>query len=73
MQQEPNDAFELYDLRVEVVVPQDDPRRILCGAKEGDSFDVNGEMISFPHGQGFSMYSLGAWDSGVQWWRVILK
>lgn len=53
-------AFQLYDLRVEVVVPDGDTRRILCGAKPGDYFEVKGEMISFPENQAFSMYSLGA-------------
>ena len=53
-----NDAFELYDLRVEVVVVDD--RKIQCNAKPGDWFEVRGEMLHFPPGQGFSMYSLAA-------------
>lgn len=53
-----DDAFELYDLRVEVVAPPG--ARILCNAKAGDSFEVRGEMLHFPPGQGFSMYSLAA-------------
>ena len=53
-----NDAFELYDLRVEVVAPAD--ARILCNAKVGDWFEVRGELLHFPPGQGFSMYSLAA-------------
>jgi uncharacterized repeat protein (TIGR04076 family) len=60
MSQDTNDSFELYDLRIEVVVTKDDQRRILCGAKEGDYFELKGEMISLPQGQGFSMYSIGA-------------
>jgi len=56
---ESDDSFELYDLRVEIVVPKDNQQRILCGAKEGDYFEVKGEMITMPENQGFSMYSLG--------------
>lgn len=52
------DEFELYDLRVEVVVYDD--RKIQCSAKVGDYFDVKGEVLHFPEGQGFSMYSLAA-------------
>ena len=50
--------FELFDLRVEVVAPQG--LKIYCGAKPGDYFDLHGEMLIFPPGQGFSMYSLAA-------------
>src|ERR1700753_4190617 len=50
--------FELYDLRVEVVAPPDAP--IYCGAKAGDHFELHGEMLLFPPGQGFSIYSLSA-------------
>jgi len=54
----PDDAFELNDLRVEVVAPEG--ARILCGAKPGDSFELRGEMLHLPPGQGFSIYSLAA-------------
>jgi uncharacterized repeat protein (TIGR04076 family) len=50
--------FELYDLRVEVIVPPG--QRILCGAKPGDHFTLQGEMLTLPPGQGFSIYSLAA-------------
>lgn len=50
--------FELYDLRVEVIVPPG--QRILCGAKPGDHFELRGEMLTLPPGQGFSIYSIGA-------------
>ncbi|KAG8996923.1 hypothetical protein FRB94_011024 [Tulasnella sp. JGI-2019a] len=53
-----NDSFELYDLRVEAVVPPG--KRIMCGAKEGDHFTLEGEMLYLPPGQGFSIYSLAA-------------
>jgi uncharacterized repeat protein (TIGR04076 family) len=52
-----DDSFQLYDLRVEVVCPPGE--RILCGAKEGDYFTVQGEMLHLPDGQGISFYSLG--------------
>jgi uncharacterized repeat protein (TIGR04076 family) len=50
--------FELWDLRVEVVAPEG--ARIWCGAKPGDHFDLRGEMLHLPPGQGFSIYSLAA-------------
>jgi uncharacterized repeat protein (TIGR04076 family) len=53
-----SDAFELYDLRVEVIGPPD--RRIYCGARPGDYFELRGEMLTLPPGQGFSIYSLAA-------------
>ena len=53
-----DDTFELYDLRVEVVAPEGG--RIFCGAKPGDYFELRGEMLLLPPGQGFSIYSLAA-------------
>ena len=53
-----DDSFELYDLRVEVVAPEGAP--IYCGAKPGDYFELRGEMLHLPPGQGFSIYSLAA-------------
>jgi uncharacterized repeat protein (TIGR04076 family) len=50
--------FELYDLRVEVTGPSDQP--IYCGARLGDYFELQGEMLRLPPGQGFSIYSLAA-------------
>lgn len=52
-----DDTFKLYDLHVEVICPPGE--RILCGAKNGDSFRLEGEMLYLPPGQGFSIYSLG--------------
>jgi uncharacterized repeat protein (TIGR04076 family) len=52
----PADTFQLYDLRVEVICPPGE--RILCGAKEGDHFTLEGEMLHLPPEQGFSIYSL---------------
>ncbi|HSV82563.1 MAG TPA: TIGR04076 family protein [Ramlibacter sp.] len=49
--------FELFDLRVEIVAPPG--ARIYCG-KPGDHFELRGEMLHLPAGQGFSIYSLGA-------------
>jgi len=51
-------AFELYDQRIEVVGPPD--RTIYCGARLGDYFELQGEMLRLPPGQGFSIYSLAA-------------
>lgn len=51
-----NDTFELYDLRVEVICPPG--AKIMCGAKEGDHFTLEGELMYLPPGQGFSIYSL---------------
>ena len=53
-----DDSFELYDLRVEVVAPEGG--LIYCGAKVGDHFELRGEMLHLPPGQGFSIYSLAA-------------
>jgi uncharacterized repeat protein (TIGR04076 family) len=53
-----DDGFELFDLRVEVVGPPD--ATIFCGAKLGDYFELHGEMLKLPPGQGFSIYSLAA-------------
>jgi len=50
------DTFELYDLKVEVICPPNE--RILCGAKAGDYFLLEGEMLKLPPGQGISIYSL---------------
>jgi uncharacterized repeat protein (TIGR04076 family) len=51
-------TFSLYDLRVEVIHDGDSP--IYCGAKVSDYFELRGEMLYLPPGQGFSIYSLGA-------------
>ncbi len=53
-----DDSFELYDLKVEVIAP--DGATIYCGAKPGDHFTLEGEMLRLPPGQGFSIYSLAA-------------
>lgn len=53
-----DDSFELYDLRVEVTAPEGGA--IYCGAKVGDYFEMRGEMLHLPPGQGFSIYSLAA-------------
>jgi uncharacterized repeat protein (TIGR04076 family) len=50
--------FTLHDLRVEVVAP--DGAQLYCGARVGDYFELRGEMLHLPPGQGFSIYSLGA-------------
>jgi hypothetical protein len=52
-----DDIFQLYDLRVELICPEGE--RILCGAKPGDYFTLQGEMLHLPPGQGISIYFLG--------------
>ena len=51
-------SFELYDLRVDVVAPEG--ATLYCGAKPGDFFDLHGEMLRLPPGQGMSIYSIAA-------------
>ena len=58
MADERDDSFELYDLRVEVVAPEGGP--IYCGARVGDHFELRGEMLHLPPGQGISIYSLAS-------------
>jgi hypothetical protein len=43
-------GFELYDLRVEVIAPPGGA--IYCGARRGDYFELHGEMLKLPPGQG---------------------
>jgi uncharacterized repeat protein (TIGR04076 family) len=58
MENEPDDSFELFDLKVEVTAPTG--ATLYCGAKPGDFFELRGEMLHLPPGQGFSIYSLAA-------------
>lgn len=53
-----DDGFELYDLKVEAIVPEG--ATVYCGARAGDHFELRGEMLHLPPGQGFSIYSLAA-------------
>jgi uncharacterized repeat protein (TIGR04076 family) len=53
-----DDGFELHDLKVEVVAPPG--ARLWCNARVGDFFELRGEMLYLPPGQGFSIYSLSA-------------
>ena len=57
MPEEIDDSYQLYDLRVEAICPPN--KRIMCGAKPGDHFTLQGEMLHLPPGQGFSIYSIG--------------
>lgn len=52
------DTFELFDLRVEAIIPEG--AHIYCGAKAGDHFELRGEMLWMPPGQGFSIYSIAS-------------
>ena len=53
-----DDSFVLHDLKVEVVTPPG--AKLFCGASPGDYFELKGEMLFLPPGQGFSIYSLAA-------------
>ena len=55
---ESDDVFELFDLRVETIVPPG--AKVYCGAREGDFFELKGEMLTLPPGKGISIYSLAA-------------
>jgi uncharacterized repeat protein (TIGR04076 family) len=50
-------TFELYDLRVECV---DIEGENVASYEVGDYFEVHGEELVFPDGQGFSMYALAS-------------
>jgi uncharacterized repeat protein (TIGR04076 family) len=54
----PDDGFDLFDLRVDVVIPEGGV--VYCGAKQGDHFELRGEMLHLPAGQGISIYSLAS-------------
>lgn len=58
MTERADDGFDLWDLRVEVVAPPG--ARLYCGAAIGDYFELQGETLVLPPGQGFSIYSLAA-------------
>jgi len=58
MKNDSSDSFELFDLKVEVTAPPG--AKIYCGAERGDYFELKGEMLYLPPGQGFSIYSLAA-------------
>lgn len=53
----PDDRFDLYDLKVEVVATG---RPMVCGHRAGDYFLVEGENLVFPQTRSFSMYALAA-------------
>ena len=50
--------FELYDLKVEVIAPLG--AKLWCNAQPDDWFELRGELLFLPPGQGFSIYSLAA-------------
>ena len=52
-----SDAFELYDLRVEVV---DGGGEKVCNHRVGDYFERSGENLTLPPGQSFPIYPLAA-------------
>ena len=54
-----NDAFELYDLRVQVIGCQPG-KRMVCNHPIGSYFEVSGEDLRLPDGQSFPIYPLAA-------------
>ncbi|NLX36716.1 MAG: TIGR04076 family protein [Chloroflexi bacterium] len=52
-------AFELYDIRVEVVGCQPG-KSMVCNHPIGSYFEVSGEELSLPPGQSFPIYPLAA-------------
>ena len=52
-----DDAFTLYDLRVEVIATD---RPMVCNHQAGDFFTLRGENLAFPAGQTFPLYPLAA-------------
>ncbi len=52
-----DDAFTLYDLRVEVVTPRG---KMVCNHRIGDYFELSGENLSIPREKTFSIYALAA-------------
>ena len=53
-----NDAFELYDIKVEVF--NNGIKPMVCNHKEGDYFLLSGENFSLPNNQSFPIYCLAA-------------
>lgn len=53
----PDDVFELYDLRVEVIAGE---QPMVCRHLVGHAFDVRGENLVFADAATFSMYALAA-------------
>lgn len=53
----PDDEFELWNLRVEVVGGRG---AMVCNHTVGDYFELSGENLTFPPGQPFSIYALAA-------------
>jgi len=56
---ENDDAFELWDLRVEVVGCQPG-KTMVCNHPIGTYFEVSGENLTLPPGQPFPIYPLAA-------------
>lgn len=53
-----DDAFELYDIKVEVL--HNGTKPMVCNHQPGDYFLVSGENLSLPPGQSFPIYCLAA-------------
>ena len=55
-----SDEFSLYDLRIEVI---EGNAPMVCNHTVGDYFELSGENLSLPPGQGFPIYPLAALPS----------
>lgn len=53
-----DDAFELYDIKVEVL--NDGVKPMICNHQVGDYFLLSGENFSLPPGQSFPIYCLAS-------------
>ena len=57
LQMPTSDEFSLYDLRIEVIGGS---APMVCNHAVGDYFELSGENLSLPPGQGFPIYPLAA-------------
>ena len=57
--QQTNDQFELYDIKVEVARCQKG-KKMVCNHQIGDYFIFSGENLALPKGQTFPIYPLAA-------------
>ena len=59
-----NGPLKLYDLKVTVIVPEESDSShgeelLPCNARIGEYFELQGELLFLPPGQGMSIYSIG--------------
>lgn len=63
-------SFKLYDLKVTVIVPGESlpssgSELLPCNARIGDYFELRGELLFLPPGQGMSIYSIGVFNNAT--------